>query len=62
MENSKHLYKEGNYRFWLNTETGALQMKFDGTKELVNVPKNTKLYDRLLADFFSQTESGKKDY
>ncbi len=36
-------------------------MKFDGNKELYNVPKNTKLYDRLLADFFGQSENEKKE-
>jgi hypothetical protein len=59
MENSKHLYKEGNYRFWLNTDTGALQVKLDGNKELYNIPKNTKLYDRLLVDLFSQLANQK---
>ncbi|WP_066254100.1 hypothetical protein [Neobacillus drentensis] len=55
MENSKHLYKLGDYRLWLNTETGALQIKLDGNKELYNIPKKTKLYERLLNDFFSQS-------
>ncbi|MEC1155727.1 hypothetical protein AB1L05_15850 [Cytobacillus horneckiae] len=52
MKNSKHVYKEGSYRFWLNTETGTLQMKFDGNQELYNVPRKSKLYARLLNDFF----------
>ncbi|PEI98668.1 hypothetical protein [Bacillus pseudomycoides] len=61
MENSKHLYQVGDYRLWLNTETGALQMKLDGNRELYNIPKNTKLYDRLLNDFFSKpVEQGNK--
>lgn len=55
METSKHLYKEGTYRFWLDTETGSLRIKFDGNKELYTIPKDSKLYDRLIADFFSQT-------
>lgn len=55
METSKHLYKEGTYRFWLDTETGSLRIKFDGNKELYTIPKDSKLYDRLIADFFSQS-------
>lgn len=55
METSKHIYKEGTYRFWLDTETGSLRIKFDGNKELYTIPKDSKLYDRLIADFFSQT-------
>ncbi|MFD1020020.1 hypothetical protein [Thalassobacillus hwangdonensis] len=57
MEKSKHLYKEGNYRFWLNTETGALQLKLDGEKELYNISKKTKLYERLMNDLFEPSES-----
>lgn len=53
MENSKHLYQLGEYRLWFDTETGALRMKLDGNKELYTIPKNTKLYDRLIHDFFS---------
>jgi hypothetical protein len=60
METSKHLYKEGNYRFWLDTETGSLRIKFDGNKELYTIPKDSKLYDRLIADFFSQTADQEK--
>jgi hypothetical protein len=60
METSKHLYKEGNYRFWLDTETGSLRIKFDGNKELYTIPKDSKLYDRLIADFFSQNADQEK--
>ncbi|NRG44205.1 hypothetical protein HRF87_05440 [Bacillus sp. CRN 9] len=56
MKNSKHAYKEGSYRFLLNTETGTLQMKFDGNQELYNVPRKSKLYARLLNDFFGALE------
>jgi hypothetical protein len=60
METSKHIYKEGNYRFWLDTETGSLRIKFDGNKELYTIPKDSKLYDRLIADFFSQNADQEK--
>jgi hypothetical protein len=60
METSKHLYKEGTYRFWLDTETGSLRIKFDGNKELYTIPKDSKLYDRFIADFFSQTADQEK--
>ncbi|MED2971806.1 hypothetical protein P4361_05890 [Fictibacillus sp. B-59209] len=56
MENSKHLYQEGSYRFWLDTNTGSLRLKLDGNKELYTIPKNTKLYDRLMSDLFSKEE------
>lgn len=54
MGESQHLYKEGNYRFWLNTESGSLQLKLDGSKELYTIPKNTKLYERILNDQFNR--------
>lgn len=60
METSKHFYKEGNYRFWLDTETGSLRIKLDGNKELYTIPKNSKLYDRLIADFFSPSADQEK--
>jgi hypothetical protein len=60
VETSKHLYKEGSYRFWLDTETGSLRIKFDGNKDLYTIPKDSKLYDRLIADFFSQIADQEK--
>lgn len=59
MESSKHLYQVGEYRLWLNTEKGTLQMKLDGNKELYTIPKNTKLYERLLNDFFTNSADQK---
>lgn len=55
MEESKNLYQLGEYRLWFNTDAGALRMKLDGNKELYTIPKNSKLYERLVNDFFSQT-------
>lgn len=55
MEESKNLYQLGEYRLWLNTDSGALLMKLDGNKELYTIPKNSKLYERLINDFFSQS-------
>ncbi|KAA0548612.1 hypothetical protein FZW96_08580 [Bacillus sp. BGMRC 2118] len=58
MEESKNLYQEGTYRFWLHTESGSLRLKLNGDKELYTIPKGTKLYDRLIVDLFSQPEKG----
>ncbi|MED0970016.1 hypothetical protein [Bacillus paramycoides] len=55
MKSSENLYHEGNYRFWLNIKTGSLRMKLNGDKELYTIPKNSKLYDRLMNDFFSNS-------
>ncbi|QOR64876.1 hypothetical protein IM538_13565 [Cytobacillus suaedae] len=61
MTESKHLYNEGTYRFWLDTENGSLRLKLNGDKELYTIPKNSKLYDRLMADLFSQTKEKAED-
>ncbi|MGD6873724.1 hypothetical protein ACQCU1_16220 [Sutcliffiella horikoshii] len=54
LQESKHLYKEGNYRFWLDTEKGYLRLKLDGNSELYSIPKDSKLYDRLMSDVFGK--------
>ncbi|WP_223702222.1 hypothetical protein [Sutcliffiella deserti] len=61
MEDSKHLYKEGNYRFWLDTEKGYLRLKLDGSSELYTIPKDTKLYDRLMNDVFGKQKEAQKE-
>ncbi|WP_243291829.1 hypothetical protein [Bacillus sp. FJAT-47783] len=59
MEESKNLYKEGHYRFWLNTERGYLRLKLDGSNELYTIPKDSPLYNRLMEDLFGK--HSKKD-
>ena len=56
MEESKNLYKEGNYRFWIDTEKGYLRLKLDGNSELYTIPKDSKLYDRLMSDVFGKNK------
>jgi hypothetical protein len=56
MEESKHLYKEGNYRFWLDNEKGYLRLKLDGNSELYTIPKDSKLYDRLMSGVFGMNK------
>lgn len=60
LQESKHLYKEGNYRSWLDTEKGYLRLKLDGNSELYSIPKDSKLYDRLMSDVFGKEKKGQE--
>lgn len=53
-ETDKGVYADGEaYRLWYQKKDGTLRLKLYGTDNVYYVEKNSKMYNDLLRDFFS---------